>query len=53
MLKMPTAWKRYFKAKFTDFSRQVSPSLILGVSGGYCQRALVGESGNISRRKAQ
>jgi hypothetical protein len=33
-------------AKFTAISRQVSPSL-LGVSAGYCQRALVNEPGKI------
>jgi hypothetical protein len=31
-----------------DISLQVSPDLLLGVSAGYCQRALVRESGMIS-----
>jgi hypothetical protein len=31
----------------TDISSLVSPALLLGVSAGYCQIALVGESGMI------
>jgi hypothetical protein len=31
--------------KFTAISRQVPPASLLGVSAGYCQRALVDESG--------
>jgi hypothetical protein len=34
-------------AKFTAVSRQVSLALLLNVSAGYCQRALVEESGMI------
>jgi hypothetical protein len=31
--------------KFTDIYRQVSPALLLRLSAGYCQRALVGKLG--------
>jgi hypothetical protein len=36
-----------------DISRQVSPSLLLLVPGGYCQRALVGETEMIRTRGAE
>jgi hypothetical protein len=39
--------KRYFIAKFTAISHQVSPALLLRVSVGNCQRALVDESGMV------
>jgi hypothetical protein len=46
MLKIPAVKKRYL-SKLTDISHQVSPDLLLGVSAGYCRRAMVGESGMI------
>jgi hypothetical protein len=39
--------KRYLYEKFTDVSHQDFPAFILGVSAGYCQRAIAGESGVI------
>jgi hypothetical protein len=48
MLKFPTVWKRYLQAKKkTDFFRQVSPTLPLGVATSFRQTALVGVSGII------
>jgi hypothetical protein len=48
MLKNPESMKRdSSEAKFTVISRQVSPASLLGVSAGYCQRAVVDESGMI------
>jgi hypothetical protein len=45
MLKNPTQNERAVSsAKFTAISRQVSPDMVLGVSSGTCQRALVYES---------
>jgi hypothetical protein len=41
-MKTETSW-----AKFTDISRQISAASHIGVSAGYCQRALVDESGMI------
>jgi hypothetical protein len=46
MLKNPTGMKRNTsKAKFMAISHQVSTALLPDVSAGYCQRALVNESG--------
>jgi hypothetical protein len=44
MFKNPAGMKRdTLWAKFTAISHQVSPDSLLGVSAGYCQRALVDE----------
>jgi hypothetical protein len=46
MLKNPAGMKRdACRQKFTTISCQVSPASLLGVSGGYCQKALVDASG--------
>jgi hypothetical protein len=46
MLKIATENDRDTSSeKFTDIYRQISPTLLPGVSAGICQRALVDESG--------
>jgi hypothetical protein len=48
MLKNPAEYEREISsAKFTATYHQVSPDLLLGVSAGICQTALVDESGII------
>jgi hypothetical protein len=50
-LKIPLVRKRYFVDKiYRPFPRQVSPALLLDVSAGNCQRALVDESGMITHQ---
>jgi hypothetical protein len=49
MLEIPTRYeKRYFVGKIQPFLHQVFPALLLGVSAGYCQRALVAETETIT-----
>jgi len=49
MLKIPAEYERDTSSpKYTAIFRQVSSPLLLGVSAGYCQRALVDESGMIT-----
>jgi hypothetical protein len=51
MLKNSADYEKYTSfAKFTSISRQISSASVLGVSAGYCQRALVDESGMIGTR---
>jgi hypothetical protein len=48
MLKKPTSVKRdTLKSKFTAIYCHVSPTSLLGMPAGNCQRALVDESGVI------
>jgi hypothetical protein len=47
MLKNPRGMKETLVGKFVDISHLVSPALLLCVSAGYYQRALVDESGMI------
>jgi hypothetical protein len=48
MLKIPAEYDSdTSSAKFTDISHQISPASLLDVWAGYCQTALVSESGMI------
>jgi hypothetical protein len=52
MLKIPAEYEGDISsAKFTANSRKVSADSLLGVSAGYCQRALVDKSGMITTQK--
>jgi hypothetical protein len=46
-VKIPYSIKEMLTGKYNDIPCQVSSVTLLGACAGYCQRALVGESGMI------